>query len=122
MNIGKIGMLGEQATARYLRSKGYEIRNCNYACRFGEIDIVAQKGTQLAFVEVKTRKEDALVSGLESVDSHKQKRLTAAAQDYYAKISKTESAQPRFDVAEVIWREDDTGKIHIKLHYYKNAF
>ena len=37
------GALGEQAAARYLREKGYELISANYKTKFGEIDIIAKK-------------------------------------------------------------------------------
>ena len=50
-----LGPWGEARAADYLRKKGYEIVGANYRCRFGEIDLIAQKGRYLVFVEVKLR-------------------------------------------------------------------
>ena len=44
------GQIGENAAADVLRAKGYRILKQNYRCRYGEIDIIAQKGDILAFV------------------------------------------------------------------------
>ena len=49
------GREAEARCAEYLRERGYRILAMNYACRGGEIDIVAAKGAYLAFVEVKER-------------------------------------------------------------------
>ncbi len=49
------GREAEARCAEYLRARGYKILAMNYACRGGEIDIVAAKGAYLAFVEVKER-------------------------------------------------------------------
>ena len=49
------GREAEARCAEYLRERGYKILAMNYACRGGEIDIVAAKGAYLAFVEVKER-------------------------------------------------------------------
>ena len=51
----RIGNQGEQIAAVYLESKGYRILEQNYNTRFGEIDLVAQEGDSLVFVEVKAR-------------------------------------------------------------------
>jgi putative endonuclease len=51
----RIGNQGEQIAAVYLESKGYRILEQNYHTRFGEIDLVAQEGDSLVFVEVKAR-------------------------------------------------------------------
>ena len=50
----KVGKLGEDLVARYYREKGFEIIEQNYTKKWGEIDIVAQKGDLLHFIEVKS--------------------------------------------------------------------
>ncbi len=120
MNIGKTGQEGEKRVANFLRQNGFVIVKRNYQCRYGEIDIIAESDEYILFVEVKTRKQNALISGVEAVDSHKQSRLTLSAQDY---ISKTLcEKQPRFDVAEVIVNEKSDGSLGYSLNYFKNAF
>ena len=49
------GRIGENAAADVLRAKGYRILKQNYRCRYGEIDIIAEKYGDMSFVEVKTR-------------------------------------------------------------------
>ncbi len=116
MNIGKTGQEGEKRVANYLRNKGFTVIKRNYSCRYGEIDIIAQNHEYILFVEVKTRKKNSLVSGIEAVDGFKQSRILKTANDF---LSKTEcELQPRFDVAEVIVDEN----LKYSLHYMKNAF
>jgi len=50
-NTGKIG---ENATCAFLQRQGFKIIDRNYWKKWGEIDVVAQKGLDLRFVEVKT--------------------------------------------------------------------
>lgn len=52
----RLGKKGEDAACTYLERKGYVICRRNYRCRYGEIDIIAAKGGELSFVEVKTRR------------------------------------------------------------------
>ena len=52
----RVGNWGEALTAEYLRGKGYHILDSGFRCQEGEIDLIAQKGDTLAFVEVKTRR------------------------------------------------------------------
>lgn len=121
MNIGITGKKGEDMVASFLRKKGCTIIKRNYSCRFGEIDIIAQKGELLLFVEVKTRKENSLVSPREAVDSYKQHRMTLAAEDYMVK-AEADTLQPRFDVAEVtVFTKPDNSQGY-NLNYIKNAF
>lgn len=122
MNLGVTGQKGEDMVAAFLRKQGCAVLKRNYQCRFGELDIIAKKGNLLLFVEVKTRKEGAIVTARESVDGKKINRLTLTAQDYLSKTEGCESLQPRFDVAEVTVSVDEQNKEHYKLNYIKNAF
>lgn len=119
MNIGVTGKNGETRVASFLRKSGYTIIKRNYQCRFGEIDIIAEKDEFIVFVEVKTRKKDSMVSPLESVDTFKQQRIIRTAEDYIVKTLC--ELQPRFDVAEV-YVEDNGEKIKYSLNYIANAF
>ena len=120
MNIGKVGENGEKRVAEFLRKNGFSVVKRNYQCRYGEIDIIAESKQYILFVEVKTRKRDALISGMDAVDAHKQSRLVLAAQNY---ISKTNcEKQPRFDVAEVTVFEKPDGSLGYSLKYLENAF
>lgn len=120
MNIGIRGKNGEDRVANFLRKNGYAVIGRNYQCRFGEIDIIAEKDEYIIFVEVKTRKENSFVSPAEAVDSKKQQRMILTAEDY---ISKTKcELQPRFDVAEVIVSKKTDGAEKYSLNYIKNAF
>lgn len=116
MNIGKIGTEGEKRVANYLRKKGFTVIKQNYFCRFGEIDIIAENDEYILFVEVKTRKENSLVSGSEAVDSFKQAKILKTANDFLVKIESQK--QPRFDVAQVTVTSE--GKFNLK--YIENAF
>lgn len=50
----KIGRLGEDIATKHLINKGFAIICQNYLKKCGEIDIIAQKGKKLHFIEVKT--------------------------------------------------------------------
>lgn len=120
MNIGTKGAEGEKRVAEFLRRQGFAIIKRNFVCRYGEIDIIAENEEFLLFVEVKTRKQGSLVSGVEAVDTFKQRRIVLTANEY---IAKTENEkQPRFDIAEVIIYEKSDGNNGYKLHYIENAF
>lgn len=122
MNLGKTGKKGEDMVAAFLKKQGCTILNRNYSCRYGEIDIVAQKGGILLFVEVKTRKKDALVSATQAVDQRKRQRIILTAEDYLSKAEAQFDLQPRFDVAEVLLEIDKTGRERYSLNYIANAF
>lgn len=88
----------------------------NYRIRGGEIDIIAENGEFLAFVEVKSRKPDSLVNGFEAVNKRKQGLIIKTASDYCFK-NPTE-LQPRFDIAQVIINRG----VVLSIDYITNAF
>ncbi len=47
------GRIGEEIASKFLESKGFKIVERNYRRPWGEIDIIAEKGNELRFVEVK---------------------------------------------------------------------
>lgn len=115
----EIGQKGEKMVAEYLKSQGYTVIKRNYKDRYGEVDIIAEDCENLVFVEVKTRSENAIVSGLDAVDE-KKKRLIKNEAVMFTKRLKTD-LEPRVDVAEVIVSVVD-GKEVWKLNYIKNAY
>lgn len=48
------GFEAEKKAVEYLESLGFEIIECNFFSRYGEIDIIAMKGENLHFIEVKS--------------------------------------------------------------------
>ena len=92
----RTGPWGEEKAARFLRLRGWHIEERNFSCRYGEIDLIARRGDVLAFIEVKTRKNDAHGEAREFVTAAKQQRILSAASLY---LSERDSGlQPRFDV------------------------
>lgn len=93
------GPWGEALAAEYLRKKRYRIVACNYRCRFGEVDIIAENRQYLVFVEVKLRKSANFAAALAYVDRKKQERLKTTARLWLA--GHPTNLQPRFDVMEI---------------------
>ena len=110
------GRAGEDYAAQKLTEQGYAIVARNYHSRYGEIDIIAENGEYLVFVEVKARKAGSLSSPLESVTPQKQRRLILTAQAYLAAFPSEK--QPRFDVAAVTLE----GEQPVGWEYVENAF
>lgn len=78
----RLGRLGERLAVAHLEAKGYRVRETNFRVREGEIDIVAEGDGVLVFVEVRTRRGDAMGTAAESVTPRKGQRLLAAAKAY----------------------------------------
>ncbi len=77
-----LGDLGERLAVQHLLAKGYRIRERNFRFREGEIDIVAELGDLLAFIEVRCRRGGAMGTASESLTPAKQRRLVGLAEAY----------------------------------------
>lgn len=114
----KRGVWGERMAADYLCKKGYRVIQSNFRTRFGEIDIIAEKGQYIVFAEVKTRRNAAFAAAREHVTAAKQQRLIAAAEEWLQQNGTTR--QPRFDVIEV-YGEDGLPAPR-EINHLENAF
>lgn len=113
----KLGKWGEQVAARHLEDKGYQIVARNWRCRRGEIDLVAQAGAAIVFVEVKTRRGRALGLPEEGLTPRKSRRLIELAQLYLAQ-QKLEEVEWRLDMVAV--ELDSSGKL-LRCEHIPNA-
>jgi len=82
MNRKQVGALGEKLAKDFLKKKGYRIRETNFKCREGEIDIVAEQGNCLAFVEVRTKSSSEFGTPEESITTSKKEKLVTSALIY----------------------------------------
>jgi putative endonuclease len=80
----RAGDAAENAACAHLVENGCRVLARNVRYREGELDVVAQDGPTLVFVEVRLRNRDTFGSAGESVDHFKRKRLVRAAQHYLA--------------------------------------
>ena len=78
----RTGRLGEAAARRHLESQGYAVRGVNVRVGRGEIDIVADEGGDVVFVEVRTKRGGLLGTPEESITASKRARMAEAAQRY----------------------------------------
>lgn len=78
----EIGARAESAAVEWLRRKGFLIMDTNWRSGRYELDIVAQKGDTVHFVEVKCRRAGGLTTPEEAVTPSKAKSLMRAANDY----------------------------------------
>ena len=119
MNTKLIGRWGEAAAAEYLRKKGYKIVASGYRTRLGEIDLIAENRKTLAFVEVKTRKNDFVQEGRDAVGYTKQSKLIATASMYLAGHETKKTV--RFDVIEV-YAPEGTDTVEPTINHIEDAF
>ncbi len=80
------GDTAERQAATFLESQGLTLLARNYRCRGGEIDLIAQDGDTLVFVEVRARSNthsnSAYGGAAASITTRKQQRLIYAARHY----------------------------------------
>ena len=77
-----LGAFGERVAKAHLEAKGYRILATNFRVREGEIDIVAQQGDVVVFVEVKARRGEAMGSAVEAISRRKAQRLLQVAEAF----------------------------------------
>ena len=92
----RVGLSAESRAAAYLTGHGYAIAARRFKSRVGEVDLVARRGAELVFVEVKARNrlDDAALS----VTPRQQKRIVAAAEAWLADHPDDGLRDIRFDV------------------------
>ena len=83
---------------RALKKQGVRIIERNFACRTGEIDIIAEEKGCICFVEVKYRTRRGQGSALEAVNAVKMKKISRTAAYWLLKNRKPEDTACRFDV------------------------
>ncbi len=95
-----LGRTGERLAAEELTRRGYHILECNFRCRYGEIDLIAEDEYDLIFVEVKTRRGSAYGLPEEAVTPRKQQKIVQVA-TYYLDLHACSERSWRIDVVAV---------------------
>ncbi len=104
------GQAGEDAALAHLAQHGLKLRERNFRCKGGEIDLIMQENGALVFVEVRKRADTCHGGAAASVTAAKQRRLIIAAQFYLQRFKMPPAC--RFDVVAI---DGDT------LTWLKNA-
>ena len=116
--MNKLGVKGEKIAARFLKKQGYKILERNFRIKCGEIDIIAQDGEYICFVEVKTRSSNSFAEPYESVNYMKQKKLQKLAEVWLGTHGSCE-ALCRFDVVSILLNENCGVQ---EIQHIKDAF
>lgn len=111
------GNWAEYNVAQYLKTKGYNVLERNYRKKWGEIDIIAEKGKILIFVEVKANKKELFGFEPESrINPEKLRRMNRAIQTFLAS-KKYQDQDWQIDVVSLTL-DQDRGVAKIK--HFKN--
>lgn len=112
----RTGKRGEDLAVAYLQRSGYRILERNYRCFLGEMDIIAEDGDIIVFVEVKSRKSETFGEPQEAVGLEKQKKISRISL-HYLQQKRLETSNARFDVVAVKLLPDGT-----RIELIRNAF
>jgi len=108
----RLGDLGEKAAEDLLAAQGYRIVARKHRCSRGEVDLVAERGELLVFVEVRTRATAAFGGPEETVGAAKQQRVVRAARDFLARW-RGPPRGARFDVVAIVDHPEGPRLSHI---------
>jgi len=110
------GKQGEDEAARFLECQDYQILERNYRHHHAEIDLIAQKGKMVIFVEVKTRSNVSYGNPEEFVSYTKAKLIMRVAEHYI--FAKNWHYDIRFDIIAVTINGNHTDIKHIEDAFY----
>jgi putative endonuclease len=126
-NSSRVGQIGEQIAARFLRKNGYRLVAANFKTPIGrirggkevdgEIDLIALDADVLCFVEVKTRSSNDFASPLAAVNLRKQRQIIRTAR-MYRKIFRLYSFKARYDVVSIVLVENARPLIELFKGYF----
>ncbi|QGY39929.1 YraN family protein [Pseudodesulfovibrio cashew] len=110
------GEQGEEAAARFLKTRGFRVLERNWRYRQWELDLICRDRDTLVFVEVKTRAATTMGSPADGLGRRKRERLVKAASRYLS--TKNLWDMPcRFDFVAVVDREGS-----LEVEHVENAF
>ena len=110
----RLGRWGENKACNYLRRHDYKIIQKNFhASNLGEIDIIARKGNELVFVEVKTKQNQHFGLPEEELTDLKKEKLEFAIL-YYLETNGLYDQRWRLDLIAIEILDSK-----IQLRHYK---
>ena len=113
----RLGAEGERAAKGLLVAEGFRILHENYSTPLGEIDLIAQEGDVVVFVEVKARRSLEYGPPEASITLTKQRQIVKTAGIFLKRTGRAEAAC-RFDVVAVTF----TGKGRPEVCLIRDAF
>lgn len=107
------GRAGERLALAYLRREGYRIEATNVRFPVGELDIIAQEGGVLCFIEVRSRTSEQFGSAQASITTKKRQHVVRAVRWYLKRRRGGWEGDVRFDVVAI--QHDPDGKPSVEL-------
>jgi putative endonuclease len=124
----KVGRLGEDIAAEFLKNNGFTILETNFTRKWGELDLITTKQDKdIVFVEVKTKRCDIPTEVPqegddayrleENVDYNKRKRLKRTIQTY---LEENATGKPYWRV-DILCVYVDTNQKESRINWLKNT-
>jgi len=111
------GILGEKIASQFLKKRGYQIKEANYRCPEGEIDLIARHKDYLVFIEVRTKRSLAFGTPEESITAAKREKLRTVA----ARYQQTHDNLPQLWRIDVVAIELDSKGRPSRIELIENA-
>jgi putative endonuclease len=115
-NSQKTGAWAEEQAVLLLKKKNLIIHERNWRFKKYEIDIIAQEGKSMVFVEVKARTSDVFGEPELFVSKGQQKRLITAAHHYINE--KNIVLESRFDIISILIINNNVIVKHLEDAFY----
>lgn len=109
----EVGRHGEDLAAELLRGRGWRVLARNWRFGHKEVDLIAQRGPTVAFVEVKARTGTRFGHPLDAVGSGKRRDLSLAARAWIARHGRPGQSY-RFDAVTVVRDGSATTVEHVE--------
>ena len=113
------GRAAEQAVARFLTERGFQIVATNLRLSYLELDVVARRDDTVVIVEVRSRGRSSWTSGFGSLDGRKRHRIRLAGLRLWQRRYRHDASvkRLRFDAASVVF-----GPQGAEIEYVEAAF
>jgi putative endonuclease len=112
----QFGQQGERVAERWLLAKGWRVLQRRYRSGHRDIDLIAQRDSLVAFVEVKARSGDDFGDPVEAVNWKKRNELVRSATTWIERHGRAGDVY-RFDVIGVLV----SGR-QVRIRHVENAF
>ena len=115
----QIGRNAEKQAADFLRGRGYRILETNVRFTVGEVDIIAEDGPTLVFVEVRARRPSRFGTPEDSLTAGKRRRVVHAVELYQQSRHLKEDRPLRIDVVAI---DLQPSGVATRIELIQNAF
>ena len=113
-----VGDVAEKQAYRFLKQEGLTLVRRNFACRFGELDLIMLDQQCLVIVEVRFRSNRSFVNAELTIDHRKQQKIVRTTALFLAWNERYAEMPVRFDVVGI----DADASASTTINWIKDAF